>query len=99
MNRTDFSSVCMQADFSFFFDTGGRRRCYVAPERFYDPEAADDFRAARSSLQASMVRIFRLSLEVICPEHLRSKLPHCRTFFHWDVSLPSSSWMANASST
>ncbi|XP_024526982.1 serine/threonine-protein kinase VPS15 isoform X1 [Selaginella moellendorffii] len=26
------------ADFSFFFDTGGRRRCYLAPERFYDPK-------------------------------------------------------------
>eukprot|EP00850_Spirogloea_muscicola_P001771 SM000006S19536 [mRNA] locus=s6:1491579:1504808:+ [translate_table: standard] len=25
------------SDYSFFFDTGGRRRCYVAPERFYDP--------------------------------------------------------------
>ncbi|CAM6046085.1 unnamed protein product [Sphagnum compactum] len=25
------------ADFSFFFDTGGRRRCYLAPERFYEP--------------------------------------------------------------
>ena len=24
------------ADFSFFFDTGSRRRCYLAPERFYD---------------------------------------------------------------
>ncbi|CAI9100458.1 OLC1v1037568C1 [Oldenlandia corymbosa var. corymbosa] len=24
------------SDFSFFFDTGGRRRCYLAPERFYD---------------------------------------------------------------
>ena len=24
------------ADYSFFFDTGGRRRCYVAPERFRD---------------------------------------------------------------
>lgn len=23
------------SDFSFFFDTGGRRRCYLAPERFY----------------------------------------------------------------
>ncbi|KAK9806003.1 hypothetical protein WJX73_003643 [Symbiochloris irregularis] len=23
------------ADFSFFFDTGGRRRCYIAPERFH----------------------------------------------------------------
>jgi phosphoinositide-3-kinase regulatory subunit 4 len=25
------------ADFSFFFDAGQRRRCYLAPERFYDP--------------------------------------------------------------
>ncbi|RAL37168.1 hypothetical protein DM860_004090 [Cuscuta australis] len=24
------------SDFSFFFDTGGRRRCYLAPERFYE---------------------------------------------------------------
>ena len=24
------------ADYSYFFDTGGRRRCYVAPERFKD---------------------------------------------------------------
>lgn len=24
------------ADYSYFFDTGGRRRCYVAPERFRD---------------------------------------------------------------
>lgn len=24
------------ADFSFFFDTGGRRRCYLAPERFHE---------------------------------------------------------------
>ncbi|CBI27987.3 unnamed protein product, partial [Vitis vinifera] len=25
------------SDFSFFFDTGGRRLCYLAPERFYEP--------------------------------------------------------------
>ncbi|XP_024383874.1 serine/threonine-protein kinase VPS15 isoform X3 [Physcomitrium patens] len=25
------------ADFSFFFDTGSRRRCYLAPERFHEP--------------------------------------------------------------
>ncbi|KAI3438322.1 hypothetical protein D9Q98_000756 [Chlorella vulgaris] len=25
------------ADFSFFFDTSGRRKCCLAPERFYDP--------------------------------------------------------------
>ncbi|KAF7081042.1 hypothetical protein CFC21_085021 [Triticum aestivum] len=24
------------SDFSFFFDTGGRRRCYLAPERFHE---------------------------------------------------------------
>lgn len=24
------------SDFSFFFDAGGRRRCYLAPERFYE---------------------------------------------------------------
>ena len=29
-----------QADFSFFFDTGGRRRCYLAPERFYEASSA-----------------------------------------------------------
>ena len=29
-----------QADFSFFFDTGGRRRCYIAPERFYESDRA-----------------------------------------------------------
>ena len=23
------------ADFSFYFDSGGRRTCYLAPERFY----------------------------------------------------------------
>ncbi|KAI0080417.1 hypothetical protein K474DRAFT_1589825 [Panus rudis PR-1116 ss-1] len=26
------------ADFSFFFDTSGRRTCYIAPERFYSTE-------------------------------------------------------------
>ena len=26
------------ADFSFFFDTSGRRTCYIAPERFYSAE-------------------------------------------------------------
>jgi phosphoinositide-3-kinase regulatory subunit 4 len=31
------------ADFAFFFDTSGRRTCYLAPERFF---AADDLAAA-----------------------------------------------------
>jgi len=29
------------ADFSFFFDTTGRRTCYIAPERFYLVDSAD----------------------------------------------------------
>ena len=28
------------ADFTYFFDTGGRRRCYLAPERFLASAAA-----------------------------------------------------------
>ena len=33
------------ADFDFFFDTSRRRSCYIAPERFYDPNTviADPF--------------------------------------------------------
>lgn len=27
------------ADFSFFYDIGGHRRCYIAPERFYEGAA------------------------------------------------------------
>ncbi|KAI9143991.1 hypothetical protein BKA69DRAFT_1122650 [Paraphysoderma sedebokerense] len=43
---TDFAS-CLKpaylpidnpADFSFFFDTASRRSCYIAPERFFDPD-------------------------------------------------------------
>ena len=30
------------ADYSFFFDTGGRRRCYVAPERFRDANSSNE---------------------------------------------------------
>ena len=28
--------ACLQFEFSYFFETGTRRRCYLAPERFYD---------------------------------------------------------------
>lgn len=42
MYLTDFASykptflpLDDPADFSFFFDTSGRRTCYIAPERFY----------------------------------------------------------------
>ena len=34
----------MQADFSFFFDSGGRRRCYIAPERFHQGSTDDKSR-------------------------------------------------------
>jgi phosphoinositide-3-kinase regulatory subunit 4 len=44
-----------QADFSFYFDTGGRRRCYIAPERFYESGAADVAQLAVERLQPSMV--------------------------------------------
>ncbi|KAL4253381.1 Serine/threonine-protein kinase Vps15-like protein [Abortiporus biennis] len=30
------------ADYSFFFDTSGRRICYIAPERFYSTEGNQD---------------------------------------------------------
>lgn len=30
------------SDFAFFYDTSGRRSCYVAPERFYISEKASD---------------------------------------------------------
>ncbi len=37
MTRRTSYPVCriLQAEYSFFFDTGGRRRAYIAPERFY----------------------------------------------------------------
>ncbi|KAF0931099.1 hypothetical protein E2562_002461 [Oryza meyeriana var. granulata] len=41
------------SDFSFFFDTGGRRRCYLAPERFYE-HGAETQVAADAPLQPSM---------------------------------------------
>lgn len=45
------------ADFSFFFDTSGRRRCYLAPERFVDPAAGLGAVAATASpLTPAMVR-------------------------------------------
>lgn len=38
------------ADFSFFFDTSGRRTCYIAPERFYTAETNPDISAKKSRL-------------------------------------------------
>lgn len=45
-----------QADFSFFFDAGGRRRCYIAPERFYESAGADAAMLASQPLDPAMVR-------------------------------------------
>jgi hypothetical protein len=44
---------CCQADFSYYFDTGSRRRCYLAPERFFEGSAAAINAAA--PLQPDMV--------------------------------------------
>ncbi|XP_010267111.1 PREDICTED: probable serine/threonine-protein kinase vps15 isoform X2 [Nelumbo nucifera] len=41
------------SDFSFFFDTGGRRRCYLAPERFYE-HGGDTQIASDAPLRPSM---------------------------------------------
>lgn len=38
------------ADFSFFFDTSGRRTCYIAPERFYTASANPEISAKKSKL-------------------------------------------------
>ncbi|KIJ63655.1 hypothetical protein HYDPIDRAFT_175967 [Hydnomerulius pinastri MD-312] len=37
------------SDFSFFFDTSGRRTCYVAPERFYKAEKDEKVRFGEES--------------------------------------------------
>lgn len=44
------------SDFSFFFDTGGRRLCYLAPERFY--EHGDDMPVAPDAPLKSSMDIF-----------------------------------------
>ncbi|OBZ66825.1 putative serine/threonine-protein kinase VPS15 [Grifola frondosa] len=38
------------SDFSFFFDTSGRRTCYIAPERFYTATDNPDISAKKSRL-------------------------------------------------
>ncbi|KAH9916914.1 uncharacterized protein B0H18DRAFT_1036508 [Fomitopsis serialis] len=38
------------SDFSFFFDTSGRRTCYVAPERFYTATENPEISAKKSRL-------------------------------------------------
>ncbi|KAF5339043.1 hypothetical protein D9758_014111 [Tetrapyrgos nigripes] len=38
------------SDFSFFFDTSGRRTCYIAPERFYTAASNPEISAKKSRL-------------------------------------------------
>ncbi|MEW5304986.1 MAG: hypothetical protein WDW36_007558 [Sanguina aurantia] len=42
------------AEFSYYFDTGGRRRCYIAPERFYTTAGALGEARPGGSLQPEM---------------------------------------------
>ncbi|RKP14065.1 hypothetical protein BJ684DRAFT_9158, partial [Piptocephalis cylindrospora] len=44
------------SDFSYFFDTAGRRTCYLAPERFYSPDSSVD----RLKVSNSSMDIFSL---------------------------------------
>lgn len=41
------------ADFSFFFDTSGRRTCYVAPERFYEADSEIAKQKAKAKAEAA----------------------------------------------
>ena len=40
------------SDFAFYFDTSGRRSCYLAPERFYTASENPDISAKKSKLAA-----------------------------------------------
>lgn len=46
-------SLFTQADFSFFFYTGGPRTCYLAPERFYDSHTITTTTAITTTTTAS----------------------------------------------
>ncbi|CAA6654858.1 unnamed protein product [Spirodela intermedia] len=50
------------SDFSFFFHTGGRRRCYLAPERFY--EHGGEMQAAPDAPLKSSMDIFSLGCAI-----------------------------------
>ena len=94
-----------QADFSFYFDTGGRRRCYIAPERFYEAGAGDPAQLAAQPLRPEMVRVcvprpycpgcaLAHALTACCDEGTL-----CRTCSPWAASLRSFSWRTERSST
>ncbi|GFR49897.1 hypothetical protein Agub_g12002, partial [Astrephomene gubernaculifera] len=55
------------AEYSFFFDTGGRRRAYIAPERFYTPGSPGEARAAAAlSPQMDIFSLGCVIAEVFC---------------------------------
>ena len=60
---------CVQADFSFFFDTGGRRRCYIAPERFYESSSSNPEQAAAQQLKPEMVGTAFARIDPCCGEN------------------------------
>lgn len=41
------------SEFSFFFDTSGRRTCYIAPERFYTAESNPEISAKKSKIASA----------------------------------------------
>lgn len=64
-NRARMNELGMrwQADFSFYYDIGGRRRCYIAPERFYEgsaPPPRGGLRPAMVSLSLSVPGILQI---------------------------------------
>jgi phosphoinositide-3-kinase regulatory subunit 4 len=62
---TDFSSSFKPtyipeddpSDFSYFFDTSGRRTCYLAPERFYSPDSEISRKKATLDVGRSLGRV------------------------------------------
>jgi serine/threonine protein kinase len=66
----------LQADFSYYFDTGGRRRCYLAPERFFEGSPSAINTAA--PLQPDMVRNQHAACgpaALCCTPHAQLQLP------------------------
>lgn len=46
------------SDFSFYFDTSGRRTCYVAPERFYTEGTNPEISAKKSRIASDSTETF-----------------------------------------
>ncbi len=82
----------MQADFSFFFDTGGRRRCYIAPERFYESSSGSTEQVSVQHLQPEMVRHPSTYIFLGCAVHQlnqeQSALSQLLLYFVSSLALP-----------